>query len=81
MPLLQSHDLRGTKEMSYKYIDLTGACKICGQDHSPVTIELEQGGSIKTPASSVPELKLKSEKIPSNILSPDIFWPEEEESV
>jgi hypothetical protein len=34
-----------------------------------------------TPASAVPELKLKREKIPSNILSPDIFWPEEEESV
>jgi hypothetical protein len=61
--------------MSYKYIDLTGACKICGQDHSPVTIELEQGGFIITPASAVPELKLKKKKITSNTLSPDIFWP------
>lgn len=64
--------------MSHEYIDLTGKCKTCGQDHSTVTIELEQGGFIITPASAVPELKLKKKIVPSNILSPDIFWPGEE---
>jgi hypothetical protein len=65
--------------MSYDYIDVkTGTCKICGQNHSPVSIELEHGGSKMTPASEVPELKLKKKKIPSNILSTDIFWRQEE---
>lgn len=68
--------------MNHEYIDMdTGICKICGQDHSPVSIELEQGGSIMIPASAVPELKLKKKKVPSNILSPDIFWPTDEVDV
>ena len=48
---LQSYGLRATKEMGHEDIDLTGACKICGQDHSAVTIELEHGIFIMTPKS------------------------------
>jgi hypothetical protein len=81
MPLLQSYGLRGMEEMSHKYIDLTGACKICGRDHSPVTIELEHGRFIITPASAVPDLKLKKKIVHSNIVSPDIFWPTDEVDV
>ena len=78
LPLLQSYGLRGTNEMSHEYIDLTGACKICGQNHSTVTIELEHGGFIMIPANVFQELKLKKKKVQSYILSPDIFWSEEE---
>jgi hypothetical protein len=53
-------------------------CPECGQDHSAVTIRLEHGGFITAPVNII-----KSERRPkrkqSHILTPDIFWPEEEE--
>lgn len=65
--------------MSHEYIDLTGACKVCGQDHSPVTIELEHGEFITTTASALrSNIKTKKHMIADRYLSPDIFWPEEE---
>ena len=63
--------------MSHEYIDLTSACKVCGQDHSPVIIELEQGGFITTTASVLGS-KTKKHKIAERYLSPDILWPEED---
>ena len=75
-PNPQFYEVSATKEMSHKYIDLTGACKVCAQNHNPVTIQKEHVGSIITPASAVQELKKKN--VRSNILSTDIFWPEEE---
>jgi hypothetical protein len=64
--------------MSHEYIDLTGPCKVCGQDHSPVTIELEHGGFITTTASGLgSKTKTKKNKIADRYLSPDIFWPAE----
>ena len=37
------------KEMSHEYGDIQiCACKVCGQDHSAVTIKLEHGGFITT---------------------------------
>ena len=77
MPLLQSYDLRGTKEMSHEYIDVdTGICKICRQDHFPVIIELEHEGFITTTASGLgSKTKTKKHKIADRYLSPDIFWP------
>jgi hypothetical protein len=65
--------------MSHEYIDLTGVCKVCGQDHSPVTIELEHGGFITTTASGLgSKTKTKKNKIADRYLLPDIFCPEEE---
>lgn len=55
------------------------SCKICGQDHSPVTIGLEHGGFITTTVSALrSNTKAKKNKIADRYLSPDIFWPEEE---
>jgi hypothetical protein len=62
-----------------------GKCKTCGQNHNPVKIGLEHGGFIIFPASAIsPKFNHKSDtkpkpKVQKHILTPDIFWPEEEE--
>ena len=72
------------KDIAYKVNNLS--CSECGQDHCPVTIELEQGGFIRVPTSAIPgfertpNLKRKLQER-SHIVTPDIFWPEEEEGL
>ena len=55
-------------------------CEVCGQDHSAVTIGLEDGGFIRVPASAIPtsEQRPKLKGKQSRIVTPDIFWPEDE---
>lgn len=67
-------------KMNYKS-ESNKPCPVCGQDHSPVTIGLERGWFITTspPSSSPPPATKSKSKIQGHILTPDIFWPEEEE--
>jgi hypothetical protein len=56
-------------------------CEVCGQEHGPVTIGLEHGGFIRVPASAIPtsEQRPNLKRKQSRVVTPDIFWPEEEE--
>ena len=58
-------------------------CPECGQDHSAVTIGLEHGGFIRVHASAIPisERRPKLKGKQSRIVTPDIFWPEDEEDI
>lgn len=49
----------------------SGTCKMCWQNHSPVFIPLEHGGSVVVPQSAIPKSKPKPKSLA------DLFWPSE----